>query len=73
MNTVPRFAGREELADGFERLIEREFHDHRRHLLATARSILRNSEDAEDAVQVAFILAWRSRHQLPGQPYSIIG
>jgi RNA polymerase sigma-70 factor (ECF subfamily) len=46
----------------FEELVRRES----RHLLAVARRLLRNDDDAQDAVQQAFMRAFRSLHSFQG-------
>ena len=45
----------------FEALMRR----HNRLLFRTARSILRNDEDAKDAVQEGYLRAWRSARTTP--------
>src|SRR5712691_5940094 len=49
-------------AEAFEALVR----SHMPRLLAVARRLLRNEEDAKDAVQEAFISAFRSLHSFEG-------
>jgi len=49
--------------DAFEALMRK----HNRLLYRTARSIVRNDDDAEDCVQEAFLHAWRHRAQFRGE------
>ncbi|MEO8487518.1 MAG: RNA polymerase sigma factor [Betaproteobacteria bacterium] len=57
-----RFAAAGDAA-AFERIMRR----HNRMLFRTARSILRNDADAEDCLQAAYLLAWRSIGTFAGE------
>jgi RNA polymerase sigma-70 factor, ECF subfamily len=61
LDLLARLRAGEELA--FEELVRRET----RHLLAVARRVLRNDDDAEDAVQQAFLSAFRALPTFNGQ------
>lgn len=54
------------LRDGDERAYEQLVREETRHLIAVARRILRNEQDAEDAVQQAFLSAFRALHTFNG-------
>ena len=68
----PESYGARELAETREDLLKKEaleemFAASRKRFLATAYSILRNREDAEDAVQEAFLSAFRHLHSFEGR------
>jgi RNA polymerase sigma-70 factor (ECF subfamily) len=75
-NNAPAFSGIEERAEallvsrlraGDEAAYELLVRTESRHLLAVARRLLRNEEDAQDAVQQAFLSAFRALPSFNGQ------